>query len=148
MNLPQMTPYLCCQDLKGSLEWFQKLGFKAHSTMNCPMTGNPMHAEISREGMHFMLGSPRPGMDWEKPGSSVGFYMTMGGKDFDLDGLCAELKAKGVQVSLEPMDQFYGHRTFTVVHPEGFTFTFGKLMEMMTMDEMGKSLEKMMAGAK
>ena len=147
MNLPQLTPYLCCQDLKASLDWFQKLGFEAHSVMNCPMSGMPMHAEIRHQGMHLMLGATRPGMEWEKPGSSVGFYLTMGGKDYDLDGLCLELKAKGVQVTLEPMDQFYGHRTFTVAHPEGFTLTFGKVCEMMTTAEMSQSLQKMMAAS-
>lgn len=146
MNYPMMTPYLSCKDLKASLDWFAKIGFRCNHKMDDGQ-GNPVHAEIQRDGIHFMLGGPCPEKGWEAPTSSTGFYFLLGGKAFDLDGLCAEFKAKGIQVTTEPKDQFYGHRTFAVKHPEGFNFTFGKAVAELDENELKQNMQKMMAGA-
>jgi len=146
MNYPMMQPYLSCKDLQASLDWFEKIGFRCTYKMDGP-DGKPVHAEIQRAGIHFMLGGPCPEKGYEAPSSATGFYLLLGGKMFDLDGYCQELKAKGVQVEQEPKDQFYGHRTFSVKHPEGFQFTFGKAVAELDENELKQAMSKMMAAS-
>ncbi|MGH7864884.1 MAG: VOC family protein, partial [Candidatus Binataceae bacterium] len=42
-----------------------------------------------------------------------------------VDGLCAEFKSKGANVTLEPTDRFYGLREIEVTDPDGYVLCFG-----------------------
>jgi len=80
------------------------------------------HAQLDwPEGGGIMLGSHQPDGDWSRPPGTFGAYVVTD----RVDDLYEQVKAAGVKIRREPVDQPYGGRDFTVEDPEGNLWSFG-----------------------
>ncbi|QPP08073.1 glyoxalase [Streptomyces bathyalis] len=73
------------------------------------------------EGGGVMLGSHKPGGDWNRPPGTFGCYVVTS----DVDGLYERVKAAGVTFVRDLADEDYGNRDFTISDPEGNLWCFG-----------------------
>lgn len=141
MNKSTLHPIVFSGELQKSLDWFAKLGFSKLFEVKCP-TGKPVHALLSRDGCEIMVGQTPPGGEFKAPSGSVLLYQNIGTDGAELDALCEELKAKGIQVSSEPTDQYWGSRTFDATHPEGLVFTFAAHTQQLSPEQITENLKE------
>jgi PhnB protein len=111
-------PALSVSDPKQSLEWFEKLGFQTLFSMAMP-NGTIGHAHVARKGVHLMLG---PCEHRGAPG--IELYINL--KNEDVDAVYERVSRAGVTIGSAPQDQFWGDRTFQVLHPDGYRITFAQ----------------------
>lgn len=145
MNQNAMHPMFFVDDLSASIGWFEKLGFQVGMRLDCPQSGKPVHISLSRNEIMVMAGQKMPGMDVGQPSGALSLYF-VGPEDIKThDALCAQWKKDGVEITQEPKDQYWGHRTFEVRHPEGFALTFAVVKEELSPDQMSENLKTMLA---
>ena len=58
-------------------------------------------------------------------GAGVNLYITVD-DDVDIDAFYARVRERGATVTQEIADQFWGHRHFTIVDPDGYSLSFAK----------------------
>ena len=102
------------------------LGFELGMTF--PDANSPEYADLSKDGMVLMFIPARNcGIDpGERLGTGVNFYMEIDG---DIDRYYAELKGKGVNITIDIKDEPFGIRDFTVEDPDGYLLTFNKRLQ-------------------
>lgn len=147
MSQNVMHPMLFVEDLGATIEWFAKLGFQTVMQLNCPDSGQPAHASFVREGITVMAGQKLPFMDIGPVSNALGLYFVEPGSPENLDKLCSDWKSEGISVVTEPQNQYWGHRTFEVCHPEGFSLTFAVIQEELTVEQMTENLKQLAAAA-
>jgi uncharacterized glyoxalase superfamily protein PhnB len=136
-------PMLMVADLTASSRWYQEtLGFADVFTMRA-RDGTPVLVHLRwRKYADLLL---RPGAPTaEKKG--VGLMLNFAANESleALDALAMRARAAGARFMQEPGDRPWNVRDFTVTDPDGFalTFSFGPLMQNMTMDDLTKSIRK------
>lgn len=102
------------------------LGFELGMTF--PDADSPEYADLSKDGMVLMfIPAKNCGIDHsEKLGMGVNFYMEI---DVDIDQYYADLKGKGVNITIDIKDEPFGIRDFTVEDPDGYLLTFNKRLQ-------------------
>lgn len=125
MKLPQGTqrivPYLVYEDCPAAIEFLaEALGFEERFRFPMP-DGGVGHAELGLDADTVLyVATAHPAMGHGTPRTSgvrqglVSIYVE------DCDATFEQAKAAGATVVNEPEDQFYGHRTFRVLDPEGY----------------------------
>ena len=130
------TVYLAYDDAPAALEFLTK-AFGLEERYRLEMDdGRIGHAELEYGGQVVaMLASTYPEMGFASPRSLPGvpgqihFYVD------DVDAHCERARAAGATIAAEPEDQFYGHRIYRAVDPEGHRWTFATIVRHMTPDE-------------
>ena len=105
-----VNPYLIVKDVKGTLDFYQRVfGFKTGVTMP-DKEGNLMHAEMQHKDCVIMLGSEAPEQGQKSPktlaGSPVSFYLYVD----DVDNFFEKVKKDVPEVVNEPTTQYWGDR--------------------------------------
>jgi PhnB protein len=100
-----------------------------------------MHAEVAIGESVLMIGDHGPPMA-ASGGNSFYIYVD------DVDAAYRKALAAGATSSMEPADQFYGHRTGAVVDPWGNHWTIARMVEVVSDEEMQRRMEAMMAAAR
>ncbi|GCD98702.1 VOC family protein [Embleya hyalina] len=123
--IADLVPTLRYNDATAAITFLRE-AFGMTAVMVVPGDGDTVaHAELTFGNAMVMLGSnPPEGRDdrlrWPVGGSAL-----YGVIDGDVDAHCARAVAAGATVVLEPKDQDYGGRGYTVRDPEGNLWSFG-----------------------
>lgn len=121
--MASVTPILLFDEIEPAMEFYRdRLGFENRFVLNDEESGKAIHAELSWDGADVMFGRLNDG-DTGPVGHGVLFYFTTEG---DIDAYYEELRGAGVTVAEEIADQFYGHRTFSILDPYGYQLYFAK----------------------
>ncbi|MGD9890352.1 MAG: VOC family protein [Dehalococcoidia bacterium] len=139
-QIPPVVPSLVVNDMQGTLDWFAKLGFETAFTMTGP-DGSIAHAEVRRGPVHFMMGPA----GWGGTPGSTGMRVYINLQE-SIDAYHDSVRATGVTISDPLADQFWGDRTFTVQHPDGYGIMFSEHIRDVSPEEMDAAMKEM-AGA-
>jgi uncharacterized glyoxalase superfamily protein PhnB len=139
-----LSPTLMVKDMEKSIEFYtQTLGFENTFQMPGP-DGKLIHANLVWKNVHIMIG-PTTWMPEELipyRGAGVDFYI-LGEADDDIDAFYTTLKEKGVSITKEIEDQFWGDRTFSIKDPDGYQLTFAKTIREVSPEEMAEAMKQM-----
>ncbi|MFN8559874.1 MAG: VOC family protein [Dehalococcoidia bacterium] len=139
-QIPALMPMFSVSDVAATIAWFERLGFTSEGEMRMP-DGSIMHAEVTRGPLRFMFG-PAQG---EVGAPGLGLYVTL---NESVDEYHTQAVRAGVPIAEPLQDQFWGDRTFTVKHPDGYQITFCQHVRDVSMEEMQAALAQMVpAGA-
>jgi uncharacterized glyoxalase superfamily protein PhnB len=134
---PSLSTGIIYQDPKAALDWLEKaFGFE------------PVMVVINEDGtlghseMRFGDGLIYVGREWDENHKSPA---SLGGKNTQslsvhlasgLDQHCERARKAGAVIVREPVDQFYGDRSYMAVDPEGHIWSFSQTLKDMSFDEM------------
>lgn len=132
-SVQALSASLTYRDPKGALGWLEKaFGFEI-AFMVLDEDGNLGHSTMAFGASRFSVGG-----EWEaddmigearmrSPLSASGMNTQFMRVDLagDLDAHCERARAAGARITQEPQDQFYGHRTYRALDPEGHVWSFG-----------------------
>lgn len=139
-QFPPVVPSIIVNDVQATLDWFAALGFETVTAMKGP-DGGIVHAEVRRgSDVWFMMGPPGP---WGSPGAG-GMTIYIGLKE-SVDAYHELVTANGIAVKDPLTDQFWGDRTFSVQHPDGYQITFSEHVRDVSEEEMARAVEEMAA---
>jgi len=122
LRLQAAAPSFTVNDLEKSLAFYRDLlGFEVKQRWE--QDGKLRGVELAAGDVYLMIGQD----DWKKGKTRVkgeGFrvYCTT---EQDIDEIARELKARGLKLDKEPIDEGWG-RSFDIVDPDGFKITIGK----------------------
>lgn len=137
---PSLTSGIAYRDPKAAIKWLeQAFGFETLMVV-LDDAGNLGHSELRLgDGMIFV------GSEWDenhKSPASLGGVNTQSihvQLEEGIDEHCERARAAGAIITREPVDQFYGERSYAAVDPEGHVWTFGQTLHDMTHTEMAKA---------
>ena len=118
MQYRNAFPIIYTSDLRRALRFYRDgLGFA--ETFRFPSDGDPEFVSLRLDGSG--------GIALSGPGTSLhGLPVTPGGRGFelcvytdDVDGAVGDLRSRGHEVLLEPIDQPWGERVAYVADPDG-----------------------------
>lgn len=112
-------------DAHAAIDWLGRaFGFEPKEVHDGP-DGTVAHAELAFGDGIFMLGSEPPGGDdrWGRR-AGLGWCYVVVAPDA-IDALYERAVGAGAEVVMEPADQDYGSRDFSVRDPEGNHWSFG-----------------------
>lgn len=140
-----VTPYLIVSDPAAAIEFYKKaFGATEFHRLNGP-GGSIAHAELRIGDSPIMLAGEVPQFDARSPdtlgGSPVGFCLYVENSDAAFDRAIAA----GGTVVRPVQDQFYGDRSGTLKDPFGHKWTIATRKEDLSLEEMQKRMEAMMA---
>jgi PhnB protein len=137
-QLPAIIPSLVVSDVKATLDWFAKLGFETAFEMAGP-DGSIAHAEVNRgPDVHFMMGPST----WGGTPGSTGMTIYINLRE-SVDAYHDAVTAAGVTVKDPLTDQFWGDRTFSVEHPDGYQIMFSQHIRDVSEEEMKAAMQQM-----
>jgi uncharacterized glyoxalase superfamily protein PhnB len=115
-------PVLKFEDARGAIDFLERaFGFE-RGAVHDGENGGVGHAEVRFGGELIMLGSAAEGDPLYNQGiGKTVIYLVVD----DPDQLHERAKAAGAEVLVEPTDQEYGSRDFSVRDPEGNIWSFG-----------------------
>ena len=117
-----LLPVLPVNDVDEAIEWYKEtLGFSEDLRQPGP-DGKTVAGQVSSHGSQIMfnLNPPMAG----NAGGGVFFWIRV--DEIDIDAYYDELKSKGVTVTDEIKDQYWGDRSFTVNDLNGYILAFNK----------------------
>jgi PhnB protein len=118
----QIIPYIFYRDVPAALEWLARaFGFTEDMRHGTPSGG--MHAEMSLDGQHIMMGQGSKSWGMEPP--LAGHSATMGVFIYlaDVDAHFARAQGAGADIVHPPKDEPYG-RTYTARDLDGHPWFF------------------------
>ena len=125
-----IIPTLRYADAAAAVEWLcAALGFAKHLVIPGP-NGTIAHAQLTYRNSMIMLGSTDEGGDYDRliqQPSEVGGASTQAPYVIvdDVDAHCAQARAAGADIVMEPSDQDYGGRNYACRDIEGHLWNFG-----------------------
>jgi len=128
MESPTFTSSVHYQNPKAALAWLERaFGFEVTMAIEAPPDAPDMvHYEMSVGGRgRIMIGGQWA--EWVKSPKGVGgantqyVHVMLEG---DLDAHCERARAAGASIVAEPVDEFYGDRTYRAADLEGHRWTF------------------------
>ena len=129
-QLPALTPFLVVRDPRSTIAWFQQLGFTLEYLAEAD--GVVGHAEVSRgPSVRIMFG---PSLD-DTGSAGMSLYVTL---QNGIDAFHDRVVAAGVPLHSPLTDQFWGARTFEVMHPDGYRLTFAQDVHRVSPEEIGR----------
>ena len=138
------TPYLCCKDAAGAIEFYKK-AFGATEVMRlAEPSGRIGHAEVKIGEAVIMLSDEHAEIGVRSPQSLGGTPVAIHLYVEDVDALARRAVAAGAQLTRPVADQFYGDRTGTLEDPFGHRWFIATHKEDVSSEEMGKRYAAMM----
>ena len=139
-----LTPTAFYRDPKAALDWLERaFGFEV-SILLTDADGNIAHAEMSWRGANIGVAGEWTVGRADVPAralspSSIGHVVTQFvwvEVEGDIDAHCARARAAGARILEEPVDQFYGSRTYRAADPEGHVWNFRQHVRDVSFEEM------------
>lgn len=124
--MTNMYPFMSYKDAPAAIEWLcNAFGFEKKA-VHANDDGTIAHAELSLGSGIAMIGTEKEGPLSLRSPQGLGFvtqgiYIPLD----EVDQHFARAKAAGAEVVMEPTDQDYGSRDYTVRDPEGHLWSFG-----------------------
>jgi len=143
--MPTVTPYLCCEGAADALDFYAK-AFNAQELYRLEMPDGKLgHAEMRIGETRLMLSDEWPEGDILSPkkrgGATTSFSIEVD-DTAGLDALWAQALGAGAPVEREIENQFYGHRTGTLVDPFGHRWSISTVVEEVSPEEMKRRMEQ------
>lgn len=146
MSIHEMFPYLCVDDARAAIAFYEKaFGAKEKMRLTEP-SGRVGHAELDFGGATLMLSDEYPELGCLGPQSIGGTSMSIHLHVDDCDRMIRQAAAEGAVVVREPSDAFYGERSGTVRDPFGHEWMIGHSIEQVTPEEMQRRYDALMKG--
>ena len=144
-----VTAYLCIDGASAALAYYEQ-AFRAKEQYRLEMPdGRLGHAEMTIGDTTIMLSDewPEGGILGPKSrgGATSSFTIMVESVDA-LDAMWAAALAAGGTVEREVADQFYGHRTGTLVDPFGQRWSVSAVVEEVSPEEMARRMSEMPSG--
>lgn len=130
---PAFMPAVFYRDPLAAIRWLeQAFGFET-TTLVTDAEGRVGYSEMGFEGAFVSVGG-----EWEGPQiaparmrspasiDGIGTQFVRVGLTRGLDEHCARARAAGAHILEPPADQFYGHRTYRALDPEGHVWVFSQ----------------------
>lgn len=119
-----MLPVLPVNDVAAALTYYTDvLGFDEVFRMPGP-DGTLLNGQVAFHGSQLMF-NLNPAMA-DQQGGGVYFWIRV--DDMDIDAYYATLKDKGVTITEEIKDQFWGDRSFSAQDANGYNLAFNKAL--------------------
>jgi PhnB protein len=134
MAYTTLVPMFTVSDPKATIAWFERLGFQSQGAATTP-DGTIMHAELSNGPVRVMLGPAWDGQPAAAGGLSL--YIALDG---GIDAYYEQVRQAGITIAEPIQDQFWGDRTFTVAHPDGYRIMFAQQVRRVSMEEVQQYL--------
>ncbi|RVT94396.1 VOC family protein [Sphingomonas crocodyli] len=133
MPVRNMIPCLRYADAPAAIEFLcTAFGFERHAVYVDDADPTLVHhAQLILDGGMVMLGSARPGevqrlYGWKTPAEAGGVTMVICAYVADPDAHCAQARAGGAEIVVEPRDnEGYPGRAYDARDPEGNVWNFG-----------------------
>ena len=114
-------PTLKYDDAHAAIDFVERtLGMERHQVHEAE-PGKVAHAELRFRDAFVMLASRGVGDPKFEPGSPTVVYIAVD----EVDSLYERAKEAGAKILMEPTDQDYGSRDFSLADPEGHVWAFG-----------------------
>jgi len=124
---PAFIASIIYRDQRAALLWLEKaFGFDVAGVFT-DSKGEIAHAEMSHGDGVIMIGNEFA--DWTRSPASLGGKNTQRlhvHLESGIDEHCARARAAGAKIVLEPVDQFYGARTYVAQDLDGHHWTFAQ----------------------
>ncbi len=142
--MKQVVPSLAVADMNESLRFYKEaLGFEVTFSMPGP-DGKLAHANLKNGDVELMMGpvesaynvSPGP------VGQGVTIYIYVNDDD-DIDALFDRAKNAGAKVLVEPRDEFWGDRLWSVSDLDGYQLMVAKHSREVSEEEMTEAIREM-----
>jgi uncharacterized glyoxalase superfamily protein PhnB len=127
LKRPAIASAIVYKDSMAAFEWLQTaFGFEP-AMLITDADGKLAHSEMVFGDGWIMVGN-----EWSADHASPA---NLGGKNTqtvhvqmttDIDAHCAQARAAGAEILMEPENQFYGDRSYRARDPEGHIWTFGQ----------------------
>jgi uncharacterized glyoxalase superfamily protein PhnB len=141
---PAVTPAVFYRDPMAALRWLERaFGFET-SMLVTDDDNNVAHAEMSFLGAAIGVGG-----EWASPEllgpAEMKSPLSLGGAGTQfirvhltdgLDAHCERARAAGARITQEPIDQFYGARTYRALDPEGHVWNFSQKVREVSLSDM------------
>jgi PhnB protein len=139
-----VTTYLCVDGASDALDFYRR-AFGAVELYRLAMPdGRLGHAEMRIGDTTMMLSDewPEGGVlgPVSRGGATASLTVTVDDVDA-LDAMWASALTAGATVEREPADQFYGHRTGTLIDPFGHRWSINAVIEDVSPEEMQRRLQ-------
>ena len=144
--MTNVTAYLCVDGASDALDFYAK-AFGASELYRLDMgDGRLGHAEMKIGDTSLMLSDewPEGGVlgPLTRGGASTSFVIQV--EDVaSLDAMWSEALAAGATVEREVADQFYGHRSGTLVDPFGHRWSISTIIEEVSPEEMKRRMSEL-----
>lgn len=136
--MQRIIPTLMVADIEASIAFYgEVLGFSPEMSLPGP-DGHLVHASLRRGETSIMFGRVGDQSDpHDQPPLGHGVYLyAVVGDDEDTDALFAHAKNAGATVTMEPTDQFWGMRDWSITDPDGYAWTISKQIRQVSEAEM------------
>ncbi|MDX9996697.1 MAG: VOC family protein [Phenylobacterium sp.] len=139
-----LTPTAFYRDPKAALDWLERaFGFEV-SLLLTDAEGNIAHAEMAWRGANIGVAGEWTVGRADVPAralsprtlDNVMTQFVWVEVDGDIDAHCARARAAGAEIIEEPVDQFYGARTYRARDPEGHVWNFRQEIRQVPVEEM------------
>ena len=130
-----IAPYIQVRDPQATIAWFEQLEFTCERAVTMA-DGQIAHAEVARGPLRVMLSPVYMGCGSE----GMSLYVTL---DEDIDAYHDRVVRAGATVTDPLTDQFWGDRTFSVRHPDGYSFMFAQEKRAVSLEELRAALVQM-----
>lgn len=143
-NRSPLTPTAFYRDPKAALAWLERaFGFEV-STLLTDADGNIAHAEMAWRGANIGVAGEWTLGRADMPARALSpstlddviTQFVWVEVDEDIDGHCARARAAGARIIEEPVDQFYGARTYRALDLEGHVWNFRQEVRQVSYEEM------------
>jgi catechol 2,3-dioxygenase-like lactoylglutathione lyase family enzyme len=135
MRVRSVTPILNVSDVRASLAWFERLGWRTGFTWADPRIGvdDPGFASVVGDGTAEIFlcldgqgsrGTRPPAFSFDESADGVWMSWFLDSAD-ELEAMHARALELGLDVTMPPTDEPWGIREFHLRHPDGHTFRVG-----------------------
>jgi len=140
-------PYLAVKNADASLELYEKaFGAKAHVTLKMP-DGTIAHASLQVGTTQIMLCQENEMFPMKSAKSIGGCPMNLTRYVEDVDSAFQQAVDAGMEVKEKLKTHFYGDRMGTLVDPDGYEWTLGSRLEIVSEEVMQARMDEQMAEA-
>lgn len=132
-----ITPYLLYSDCEAALEFLNRaFGFE-EVLRYTGEEGYVNHAETRIGGASVYMGNPGEGYrNPREAGETFGTYVMVD----DVDAHFEQAKGAGAEIVSEPVDQPFGHRSYSARDPEGHRWYFATAVKQVPAEEWGATV--------
>jgi PhnB protein len=141
--MSKLTPYLCCRDAGKALDFYRD-AFGATELYRLPdPSGRVCHAEMAIGSALFYLADEFPDYGCTSPLGQNGSAVSLCLEVPNVDKTVAHAESAGATVVRPPADEFYGHRSATLLDPFGHRWMVSTEVERLSPNEIRQRFEAM-----
>lgn len=134
-NYPPLAPAIAVVGAARAIEFYKAaFGAVERYRITDPISGKVGHAELLINGGLLMLADEFPPMN-KSPQTLGGTSVRLSLMVDNVDAVTAQAAAAGASVTRPPADQFYGHRSASILDPFGHEWSLQKEIESVSAEE-------------